>query len=93
MNALVAGHEVDFHWPEAGLMVETDGGETHATRAAFERDRARDARLTALGWRVVHFTYRQVAAEPGRVGTLLAELLVPGDQRFRTKRPVRTSSS
>jgi Protein of unknown function (DUF559) len=55
-NALVAGQEVDFVWAKAGLVVETDGRGSHGTRAAFERDPARDAELTALGWRVVRFT-------------------------------------
>jgi very-short-patch-repair endonuclease len=50
-------------------------------RAAFERDRARDAGLTALGWRVVRFTYRQVVREPERVGRLLAELFAQPDGR------------
>ena len=81
VNAIVADCEVDFHWPEAGLIVETDGGESHGTRAAFARDRARDAGLTARGWRVVRFTYRQVVREPERASGLLAELLAQPDGR------------
>jgi very-short-patch-repair endonuclease len=41
--------EVDFCWPTHRLIVETDGWESHRTRAAFETDRARDAALTAAG--------------------------------------------
>jgi hypothetical protein len=37
----------DFCWPTHRLIVETDGWETHRTRAAFEQDRRRDAALTA----------------------------------------------
>jgi hypothetical protein len=48
----------DFHWPAQSLIVETDGWRTHRTRAAFERDRAKDAALTAAGYRVVRFTWR-----------------------------------
>jgi very-short-patch-repair endonuclease len=48
----------DFHWPAHRLIVETDGWATHRTRAAFERDRAKDAALTAAGYRVVRFTWR-----------------------------------
>jgi very-short-patch-repair endonuclease len=29
VNARIAGYEVDFHWPAARLIVETDGRETH----------------------------------------------------------------
>ena len=66
MNTLVAGFLVDFCWPEERLIVETDG-RRHRTRAAFERDRARDALLTALGWRVMRFTTRQLRGEPATV--------------------------
>jgi very-short-patch-repair endonuclease len=45
------------------------------TRAAFERDRAKDARLTAAGWRVMRFTRRQVRTEAGVVADLLLLLL------------------
>jgi hypothetical protein len=71
VNGLVNGFEVDFHWPDARLVVETDGHEHHGTRAAFERDRARDQALTAAGWTVVRFTYRQVLEEPARVRDVL----------------------
>jgi Transcriptional regulator, AbiEi antitoxin/Protein of unknown function (DUF559) len=52
----------DFCWPAHRLIVETDGWETHRTRAAFERDRARDAALTADGWRAVRFTWHELPA-------------------------------
>jgi very-short-patch-repair endonuclease len=50
--------EVDFCWPSHHLIVETDGWESHRTRAAFEADRRRDAALQADGYRVVRFTWR-----------------------------------
>jgi very-short-patch-repair endonuclease len=50
--------EVDFCWPSYHLIVETDGWESHRTRAAFEADRRRDAALQADGYRVVRFTWR-----------------------------------
>jgi putative AbiEi antitoxin of type IV toxin-antitoxin system/uncharacterized protein DUF559 len=52
----------DFCWPTHHLIVETDGWETHRTRAAFEQDRRRDAALTAAGWRVVRFTWHEPRA-------------------------------
>lgn len=61
-HALVAqdyGHcEVDFYWPAHELIVETDSWSAHGTRAIFETDRARDAALQAVGYRVVRFTWR-----------------------------------
>ena len=51
------GHcEPDYHWPSHQVIVETDGFETHGTRAAFRNDRAKDAALTASGYRVLRFT-------------------------------------
>ena len=48
--------EPDYHWPTHQVIVETDGFETHGTRAAFHNDRAKDAALTAAGYRVLRFT-------------------------------------
>jgi hypothetical protein len=47
----------DFHWPAHNLIVETDGWESHRTLAAFRADRAKDAALTAVGYRVLRFTW------------------------------------
>jgi predicted transcriptional regulator of viral defense system len=51
------GHcEPDYHWPAHQVIVETDGWDTHRTRKAFRDDRAKDAALTASGYRVLRFT-------------------------------------
>ena len=60
INGSVCGDEVDFHWPALRVVLEVDGWETHRTRAAFERDRARDAKRQAAGWRTTRATYFQV---------------------------------
>lgn len=75
VNARVGSYVVDFLWREQRVIVETDGHATHGTRAAFERDRARDARLTAAGYRVLRFTYRQIAHEPAQVAALVGAVL------------------
>jgi very-short-patch-repair endonuclease len=59
-NAALNGFEVDFLWPEQRLVVEVDGFAFHAGRAAFERDRERDAALSASGYAVVRVTWRQL---------------------------------
>jgi len=59
--------EVDFAWPEHGVIVELDGHATHGTRASFEDDRARDRALVAAGWRVIRITWRQLRDEPAAV--------------------------
>lgn len=75
VNTIVEGEEVDFSWSAQRLIVETDGRRFHGTRSAFERDRARDARLTVLGYRVVRFTHRQLTRERERVAATLVALL------------------
>lgn len=70
----VAGHRVDFCWPEQRLIAETDGYDHHGTPAAFERDRAKDAGLTALGWRVLRFTWAQVHEEPALVAATVVSV-------------------
>ncbi len=57
--------------PTQRLVVEVDGFEHHGTRAAFERDRARDARLTATGARVLRFSYLQVLEQPAATAVAL----------------------
>jgi hypothetical protein len=47
----------DFYWPAYGLIVETDGWAAHRTLAAFRSDRAKDAALTAAGYKVLRFTW------------------------------------
>jgi very-short-patch-repair endonuclease len=74
-NQAVEGERVDFVWPEARLIVETDGGEAHLTTAAFEEDRRRDVDLMVAGWRVARFTWATVRNEPERVAARLAVLL------------------
>jgi very-short-patch-repair endonuclease/predicted transcriptional regulator of viral defense system len=68
------GFEPDFLWPQARLIVETDGG-THRTRKAFEADRRRDQLLTAAGYTTLRFTWRQVTTEPERVARTIKAVL------------------
>jgi REase_MTES_1575/Transcriptional regulator, AbiEi antitoxin len=75
INVLVEGFEVDFLWRDAKLIVETDGAAVHHTRTAFERDRRRDAELTAAGYRVVRITWRQLTEDPAAVIAILRRLL------------------
>jgi very-short-patch-repair endonuclease len=75
VNARVDGYEVDFYWPDQRLIVETDGAATHLTPTAFEHDRARDARLTALGYRVIRITWRRLTTRPHDVANILRTLL------------------
>jgi very-short-patch-repair endonuclease len=74
-EASVEGYVVDFLWPDHRVIVETDGHAAHGTRRRFETDRARDAHLTACGYRVLRFTWRQLVNEPEVVAARLAAAL------------------
>jgi very-short-patch-repair endonuclease len=74
-NQMVAGHQADFAWLEQRLIVEVDGYRYHGNRAAFERDRKRDAAHTLAGYRVIRITWRQLTEEPIAVAVIIARAL------------------
>jgi very-short-patch-repair endonuclease len=74
-NVPLGPYVVDFLWPDHRLVVEVDGFAFHSSRAAFERDRARDADLQARGYRVIRITWRQLQREPHAVVARLAAAL------------------
>lgn len=70
--------EVDFYWPDLGLVVETDGLRYYRTPAEQARDRLRDQTHTAAGLTPLRFTHEQVRYEPEHVLAVLratAEML------------------
>jgi very-short-patch-repair endonuclease len=72
-HPVVEGHEVDFVVAGTCLVVECDGWSTHgAERAQFERDRERDADLTAAGWVVLRVTWRHLFSRPHAAATRIA---------------------
>lgn len=74
-GATVLGREVDAFWPDRKLMVEGDSWRFHRHRAAFERDRERDAAMQVAGYRVIRLTHRRLIREPGKVADELRRLL------------------
>lgn len=75
VNQPVEGYTADFVWSEQRLIVETDGFRAHGTRAAFERDRRRDADLLAADWRVLRVSYARLEREPEWVAERIAAAL------------------
>ena len=71
----VGPYRVDFLWPRARLIVETDGYRYHRGSISFEDDRARDNQLARLGYEVLRFTYRRVVEEPEAVADLVRSRL------------------
>jgi len=74
-NVRIGPYEVDFFWPDHRLVVEVDGYAFHSGRAAFERDRIRDADLQNRGLRVLRVTWHQLATAVPAVVARLATAL------------------
>ena len=85
-NVRVAGHEVDVFWPDLRLAVEVDGYAFHSTRAAFERDRRRDAALRVHGIEVIRVSWTQITDEPVALAALLARATASGSAAADTAR-------
>jgi very-short-patch-repair endonuclease len=66
-SVYVTGHEVDFHFPDLALVIETDGLTYHRTPAEQRKDRERDQDHTAAGLAQLRFTHGQIKFEPARV--------------------------
>ncbi len=79
-GATVLGREVDAFWPDSKLMVEADSWEFHGHRAAFERDRVRDAAMQVEGYRVIRLTHRRLDREPAVVADQIRRLLNSGGE-------------
>jgi hypothetical protein len=65
------GYEVDFWFPDHGLVVETDGLRYHRTPAQQACMVKRDQTHTASGLRVLRFTHWQIAYEANEVTHIL----------------------
>jgi len=70
----VLGYEVDFHFPDHGLIVETDGLRYHRTPAQQARMVKRDQTHTSHGFRVLRFTHWQIAYAPNEVAEVLGRV-------------------
>jgi Protein of unknown function (DUF559) len=77
VNVLVEGRLVDFFWPDAGVIVETDGYRYHSDRPAFERDHESTIKLTAAGYKVHRATYRMLQRNPDPFLSLVRKSLCP----------------
>jgi len=64
---MVNGWEVDFYWPNLGLVVETDGLRYHRTPTTQTRDARRDRAHALAGMTPLRFTHYEVKHEPAVV--------------------------
>ena len=70
----VNGFEVDFYWPNLGLVVETDGLRYHRTPSQQARALRRDQAHTAAGLTSLRFSHEQIKFEPSYVRANLARV-------------------
>jgi very-short-patch-repair endonuclease len=79
----VNGFEVDFFFPDLGLIIETDGLRYHRTPSTQTRDARRDRAHTLAGMTPLRFTHYEIKYEPARVRSELrriaASLTRPSD--------------
>lgn len=79
----VNGFEVDFYWPDLGLIVETDGARFHRTPSAQTRDARRDRAHVLAGMSPLRFTHYEIRYEPTAVRRALAAAATMLRQRIR----------
>jgi hypothetical protein len=70
-KVMVNEFEVDFSWPDLGLVVETDGWRYHRTPSTQTRDALRFQMHTAAGLTPLRFSHYQVKHEPRHVREIL----------------------
>jgi very-short-patch-repair endonuclease len=66
---------VDFAFAECKVVVEVDGHRWHSMKADVERDRVKEARLSAEGWVTLRFTWDQVQKDPATIVAALKRVL------------------
>ncbi len=66
-NSSSNGWEVDFFWPDLGLVIETDGLRYHRTASTQTRDAQRDRAHALAGMTPLRFTHYEVKHEAGKV--------------------------
>lgn len=76
-------YEVDFFWPDLGLVVETDGLRYHRTPSAQTRDARRDRAHVMAGMTPLRFTHYEVRHEPKRVRVALTKTIRMLERRSR----------
>jgi very-short-patch-repair endonuclease len=66
---------LDMAYPPARVFIELDGWAFHRSREAFERDRARQNDMVALGWAPLRFTWRDVNHRPAETAARTLEAI------------------
>lgn len=76
---------VDFLYPDAALVIETDGYAYHGDHQSFDEDRERDAELQSLGLCVLRFTWAQLKWRRGWVADIIRRHLATPSAEWRIR--------
>jgi hypothetical protein len=60
-------YSVDFYWPQHGTIAEADGAAKYSDPQRAIRQLRRDQQLRDLGYKVLHFTWRELFQSPAAV--------------------------
>ena len=71
---MMNGFEVDFSWPDLGLVVETDGLRYHRTPSTQTRDAQRDRAHVLAGMTPLRFTHYEIKFESRKVEAELSRI-------------------
>jgi very-short-patch-repair endonuclease len=67
--------QADFAWPEARVILETDGRQAHGKPLRMVADYRRDQRAARAGWHTMRVTRQQIRREPERIKATLISLV------------------
>lgn len=68
--------EIDLAYVARLIALEADGAQWHSARRAHQRDVARQARLEAMGWIVIRFTWDEVVFHPEQAAARIRAALL-----------------
>lgn len=67
--------QADFAWPEAKVILETDGNQAHGKPLRTQADYRRDQRAARAGWHTLRVTRDQIRNESGRLSQTVVGLV------------------
>jgi very-short-patch-repair endonuclease len=82
---------VDFYWPDLQLVVETDGGQFHASAIQQLADRRRDQQHIRAGRTPLRITHWQVFREPRETTALLVDVFTACQCRHGSESSMRAA--
>lgn len=89
-KAWVNEYEVDFFWPNLGIVVEADGLRYHCTASQQRRGLERDQAHIAAGLWPLRFSHWQIAREPAYVRKVLRKVAARARANSSSAQPLVT---